>query len=109
MLKLTLKQLEALPIIEWLFDTDAFSNTRATGRTTVLAYYFINKAIQTGKPIELFDHFPGYQSIKYGILPRVLQILKDDYSNKYEYSYSVLNNTIRVTPKHTWEPVEDND
>lgn len=97
-LKLTQKQLDSLETIKWLFSDNP--PDRGAGRTTLLAYYFITKAIESGKPVEIFDHFmpSHYVSSAKSIMPVMVKMLTD-YFTDYNYEYNMVHNTISVSLK----------
>jgi hypothetical protein len=101
-LPLTKMQAAALPYIEWLFD-DALSNRRATGRTTLMAYYFINKAITTGKPIEVFDHYMPSSFITK--VRAVLPVIEFMYNTYYKDDFNLEINKKDITIKMTRKDV----
>lgn len=84
MFKLTPRQLEALPHIEWLFNDNR--DMSRVGRTTLMAYYFINKAIRTGELVKPFDHDMPY-SFEYNarsVIPVIKTMFQQYYSEKYQ-------------------------
>lgn len=48
---LTIFQQMALPVLRWFFF-----GQRASGRTHILAHVLIERAIETGEPVDVFDH-----------------------------------------------------
>jgi len=78
MIKLTEYQTKFKPAIDWLISDDAYG-TAGTGRSFLLAYCFIRKAM--AKPpetwIRFFDH---YSSLNDDIMFREMEgILKEDF------------------------------
>lgn len=54
---LNTKQKKHLKSIQWLYGDD-----RGSGRTTLLAYVFIDKVLSTGEPMRIVDHHPHIRS-----------------------------------------------
>lgn len=82
MFRLTKIQEDFLPAIEWLIDDSI--NSRASGRTTLMAYAFLNKAIrEKGRWIKVFDH---YATPKGYIVSGIKKILIET-GNKYKVKF----------------------
>lgn len=99
---LSKKQLDSLPTIEWLFDNHLFEN-RATGRTTVILYVLIWKAINSpNNNISIIDHFPlSSQTFNYVILPSIKNLLEDIEFSKFKDKITININyrTISYWPE----------
>lgn len=96
MIFLTSKQQEALPIIEWLFRSDSLG--MGTGRTTVLAMYFIERAIKEDKWIAPFDHVmpPMYERARRSIMPAIQNLFDQNYRDKYELLWRLHDHNFRM-------------
>ncbi len=63
-------QMEYFDAIKWLIG----DGPRASGRTHLLALSFIDKALKTGSPVELWDHHGGRGDLRH-LLDRISQIV----------------------------------
>lgn len=74
-IKLNKEQTKHFKSIWWLFSEDI--KDRRTGRTTLLAYVYIMKAMDGGK-VYIHDHF-GHNSVTYSVLAREIdKMIRDN-------------------------------
>jgi hypothetical protein len=92
-MELTQLQKDMLPAIEWLFATGD-TRVRATGRSTMIAWYLLHKAINTGYPVRIFDHHDEYYSRTH-VRELIKQIARENYPN-LDIHYNRANGTIEV-------------
>lgn len=86
-MKLTSEQMKHLSSAQWLF-----SDTRATGKTTLILYVLLLKAIEFPKmEIAIVDHipfqFPYWERI---LRPLLFSMIKDPEFSEYNF---VINNS----------------
>ncbi len=88
--KPTKRQKEFLPAIKWLLSDEM--EDRQSGRTTLMAYVFILKAIKNpGKRIYLFDHFGGSLATKRVLMTNIEMILGESLLTHFEVFYPVFS------------------
>lgn len=82
--KLSTQQKDALPYVQWLFDCT--SGQRGTGRTTLLAFVFINQAMRNpGLKVMLVDHCKlTNESNLLNVIQYLLSRMPEDLKNKFE-------------------------
>jgi hypothetical protein len=95
------RQKEALPTLEWLLSDS--QKDRGSGRTTVLAYALLKKAIRyEGRPVSIVIDLPGvtsYAMFTKGIKRVVLNLFSE--FPVYDFTYNALNCTIIAMKKPT--------
>jgi hypothetical protein len=95
-LELTDKQKEYLSAIEWLVDEFSSLKNRATGRSFLLAYCFIQKAIKNpGVEVFIWDHGP-YNPRDMINMERLIKSLREQYFNEYDLRINVALHSIRM-------------
>jgi hypothetical protein len=94
-MRLTQKQKEFLPAIRWLISDTL--HDRATGRSLLLAYAFIQEAMKnSGRNIPIWNHHPEFQS-RVTMSRIIYQLWKElDYKDKYNLEFNKSNMTIKI-------------
>jgi len=82
----------------WDKNGDKNYGNRQTGRTELTLLLLIEKAINTGKKIQIIDHTQadGSNVIKH-IVKRLEKMLKDMGVRKYSIDYNKINNSYHLT------------
>jgi len=96
--ELTQIQKMAMPVIEWLFDDD-IHGSRATGRTIAIAYYLVEKAINTGREVRIVDHWRADNFSARYMVPYIEAIFRDKYNDTHELILNRTRSTIRIKVK----------
>lgn len=95
-IKLSKLQQEYYPAIKWLIN----DGPRASGRTTLLAVAFLEKAVETpGRKILVFDHFPIVRSVRDNMLDRVkalFEIQSPEFKKTYELKIYKFDLSISI-------------
>lgn len=98
---LTSKQMEYLPAIMWLLDTNP--KTRLVGRTTLMLYVACLHAIENPNvSIPIIDHFPfSHANFDHNILRLLSIMIQDEEFKNIPFVINHQNRTIRVSSKVT--------
>lgn len=98
-MELTEVQKMALPILEWLFDPRI--KVGGVGRTTLMAHYFIQRAIKTGEPVRPFDHHHPYEYSHnaHSIFPVIKQMATSDDYKEYDFIWYMSSGSFTMKRK----------
>ena len=90
--ELTKQQTAHLRTVEWLLSDD--HEDIATGRSTVLAVAYINKALEyPGRRIRVVDHFPAEQASRQ-LLSMIVDTVKRERDEKLLARLEVYGNSL---------------